>query len=212
MNNDNSDLYTLARAKYGDEGYNQWPHIQRVVAQGQELADFRGKPLSRPELAALLLHDVAKHDKKYKNMDHGVASAIVARELLKKRLKERQIASVANAIAAHNLGKDPKTKIGELLMASDANRPDLAWYLRKSYNKMRLSGYTEQQALDNAYNRAKQGYATFKGADYVPKLYSDAYKDQIEQTELAATKLKRAQVRKLIDKYTKEHPNESIFA
>jgi hypothetical protein len=212
MNNDNSDLYTLARAKYGDEGYNQWPHIQRVVAQGRELADFRGKPLSRPELAALLLHDVAKHDKKYKNMDHGEASAVVARKLLKNKLNERQIASVAKAIALHNIDKDPKTRMGELLKASDANRPDLAWYLRKSYNKMRLSGYTEQQALDNAYNRAKQGYATFKGAEYVPQLYLDAYKDQIAQTDIAATKLKRAQVRKLIDKYTKEHPNESIFA
>lgn len=206
--NDRNTLIALAKRYYKPDGPNQWPHIQRTIASGDKMADFRGKKLSKPELAAILFHDVAKYDKKYQNLDHGVASSIKAQEILKNDLSKRQIAQMAKAIAAHNLGVAPGSATGELLMAADANKPDMAWYLRKSYNNRLAHGYTDEEALENAYLRVKKGYTIPK---YVPDIYRQAYSKEIEQLAQQAKALRRDQVKNIIDQYTKDHPESSIY-
>lgn len=209
---DRNGLIALSKPYYKEDGPNQWPHIMRVLSQADKIAEIRGKKLTNAELATILLHDSAKFSPEYQNMDHGVASGLLAREILKNKLNKRTISAISNAISQHNYDKQPKTQLADLLMSSDANIPDLSWFLRKSYNKVRTQyGYSEDEALKNAYEYAKRGTPTLRTKKYRPKHWLELFSDDIEATEREIARLKLKDVKKLIEKYEKEHPNESNY-
>lgn len=216
MNMSTDDVRYLAYKYYEPEGYNQLPHIKRVLSQAEKLAALRGKPLSRSELLAITLHDIGKTRKiKLKGKDHGETGAKAALDILRKRRESADvIKSVISTIADHTKDKTPPvSEESDLLRSADANKPDLAWYLRKSYNKMRSLGYTHNAAVKNAYDRVKAGYATFDAPGmYMPPLYNKLFRDDIKKEREAAAKLKEADVMKLIRKYDKAHPGESIYS
>lgn len=206
------DLILLAKPLYKEDGPNQWPHIMRVLAQADKIAENRGKKLNNQEIAAVLFHDAAKHLPEYKNMDHGEASADLSRKILKDKMNKRTISAISNAIAQHNYDKQPNSQLAELLMASDANIPDLGWFLRKSYNKVRTAyGFSDEDALKNAYKYAKRGTPLLKTKSYRPKLWLELFRDDIDRTDRQIKALKLSQVRKLIENYENEHPGESNY-
>jgi HD superfamily phosphohydrolase YqeK len=207
-----NDLILLAKPLYKDDGPNQWPHIMRVLAQADKIAENRGRKLDNREVAAVLLHDSAKYRPEYQNMDHGEASAEFSRKILQNKLNKRTIQAISNAIAQHNYDKQPNSQLAELLMASDANIPDLGWFLRKSYNKVRTAyGYSEEDAVKNAYEYAKRGTPLLKNKKYRPKPWLELFGDDLQATERKINDLKLSQVKKLIEKYEKEHPGESNY-
>lgn len=203
-------LEELAKQYYKKDGQNQWPHIQRVKQQAERLAKWRNKPLTKEELAAVYFHDIGKAEAG--NMDHGEWAATIAKPLLTDYLTPDQIETVITAIKAHNYDKPSPTPEADLLRSADANRPDLAWFLRKSYNKMKTQGMSHKEALDNAMRMAKKHVVTAAQLKNRPELYLKAFAKDIQKAEQAADKLStRAEVARLIDLYNKKHPTESIY-
>lgn len=205
-------ILDIAKKQYKPDGPNQWTHIMRVLNRANAIAKWRKKPLSEEEQLAVLFHDSAKWLPKYKGQDHGEASAKHTYSILKDRICKRVLDRAVKAIAAHNYDRDPGDSVAELLMASDANIPNIGWYLRKSYNHAKhQNGADHESAIDNAYEWAKKGTATLKTKKYVPKIYREAFSDDIRKTEEAVAKLKRSDVWPLIQEYQKKHPDSSIF-
>ena len=202
-------LEATARKYYKDDGSNQWPHIQRVKEQAEMLAAYRGTPLTLPEVAAIYFHDIGKEEAGM--LDHGEWAARIAEPLLKKQLTPTHLKIALEAIKSHNLDQPSPTPEADLLRSADADRPNLAWFARKSYNKMRARGYTHQEAIDNVVRVARKHVATAGQLKHRPKLYTEAFKDQIKIAEQQADKLKASQVQKLIDDYNKTHPEESVY-
>ena len=203
-------LHNEAIKRYEEDGSNQWPHIQRVLQQAQAIADYRQRRLSNAELAAVYFHDIDK--KNAGNIDHGVYASRLAKKILKKHLSERDLNTAVNAIYWHNMDLPSKTKTADLLRSADANKPDLGWFLRKSYNKMTSKGLTHEEAIDNALRMAKKGVPVADQLKNRPILYQEAFSSDIERTRKAIKALKREQVWNYIQKYEKDHPNESKYA
>lgn len=202
-------LEQLARKYYKPDGQNQWPHIQRVKRQAELLAKFRKKPLTTEELAAIYFHDIGKAEAG--NMDHGEWAASITKPLLRDYLTPEQIDTVITAIKAHNLDKPSPSPEAELLRAADANIPNIAWFLRKSYYKMRGKGLTHTEALENAKRMAKKHVVTAAQLKHRPKLYEQAFATDIKLAEQQADKLNLNTVEKLIKEYDATHPEESRY-
>lgn len=204
------NIKAIARKYYQADGQNQWPHIQRVVAQGRQLAKYRGRPLTETELAALYFHDVDKA--KSGDVDHGVYAAERMKQILKNKISERRLQRAANAIADHNFDRPARSAVGDLLRSADANKPDLDWFLRKSYNKMTGKGLTHEQALVNALNKAKEHVHTAGHLESPPKLYNELFAKEIAKANREADRLKLEEVWGRIQRYNEQHPNESLYA
>jgi HD superfamily phosphodiesterase len=202
-------LEQLAKQYYKEDGPNQWPHIQRVKKQAERLAKFRKKPLTTEELAAIYFHDIGKAESG--GMDHGAWAAQIAKPLLKDYLTAEQIDKVIVAIKSHNLDKPSPSPEAELLRAADANTPNIAWFLRKSYYKMREKGFTHKEALENAKNGVKKRIVIAANLKYRPRLYEQAFATDIQEVEQQADKLQVQDVDKLIKEYNKTHPDESRY-
>lgn len=202
-------LEQLARTYYKDDGPNQWPHILRVKKQAELLAKFRKKPLTTEELAAIYFHDIGKAEAGVQ--DHGMWAAHIAQPLLRDLLTPEQIDKVITAIRAHNFDKPSPTPEADLLRSADANTPNLAWFLRKSYYKMREKGLSHQQALVNAKNVAKKHLMTTAQLKYRPKLYEKAFAEDIKKAEQQADQLQLEDVDMLIKTYDRQHPDESHY-
>ena len=202
------DIESIAKQYYKEDGQNQWPHIQRVVAQAKKLAEYRNKPLSETELTALYFHDVDKS--KAGDMDHGHHAANRVRQILKDKISERRLQIAANAIYSHNEDKPSPTKVADLLRSADANKPDLNWFLRKSYNKMTGKGLTHEQALENALNKAKDHVHTAGHLKHPPKMYNELFAKEIAKANKEADNLKLEDVYNRILQYNAEHPYESL--
>lgn len=206
----NTKLEQIARKYYQDDGANQWPHIQRVKAQAEKLAKFRKKALTTEELAAIYFHDIGKAEAGA--MDHGEWAAQITRPLIQDYLTPEQIERVITAIKAHNYDKPSPTPEADLLRAADANIPNIAWFLRKSYYKMRAKGYGHKEALKNAKEGAKKHIVTAAQLKYRPTLYTQAFKKDIEEAEKFADNLTSLkQVDQLIKDYNTANPNESLY-
>lgn len=202
-------LEQLAKQYYQEDGQNQWPHIQRVKKQAERLAKFRKKPLTPEELAAIYFHDIGKAEAG--NMDHGAWAAQITKPLLKDYLTPEQIDRVITTIKAHNIDKPSPTPEAELLRSADANIPNIAWFLRKSYYKMRAKGYSHQDALKNAKEGAKKHIMTAAQLKYRPKLYEQAFAKDIKHAETVADTLELADVDRMIKEYDATHPTESKY-
>lgn len=206
----NTKLEQIARKYYQEDGSNQWPHIMRVKAQAEQLAAFRKKPLTTEELAAIYFHDIGKAEAG--SQDHGEWAAQITKPLVKDYLTPEQIERVITAIKAHNYDKPSPSPEADLLRAADANKPDVAWFLRKSYYKMRAKGYGHKEALKNAKEGAKKHIMTAAQLKYRPKLYTEAFKHEIDAAEKQADKLSTVQqVDNLIKQYEADHPGESRY-
>lgn len=205
-----TNIEAIAKKYYKEDGQNQWPHIQRVLEQANKLAAYRGRPLNETELAALYFHDVNKADSG--DVDHGVYAAERTKQILKNKISERRLQRAANAIAEHNLDTPASTQLADLVRSADANKPDLDWYLRKSYSKMTKKGWSHERAIQNAYDRVKQHMHTLSNMENPPKLYTELFAKEIEQANKEADKLKFEDVYKRIQQYTEKHPEESLYA
>lgn len=206
----NDELALLARKHYKDDGSNQWPHIQRVLQQAETIAAYKNKPLRDVDLASVYFHDIDK--KNAGTIDHGVYASDITKKLLQNHMSKRKIGIIANAIAAHNIDKPSKSYTADLLRSADANKPDLGWYLRKSYNKMTKQGLTHEEAIDNALRMAKKGCPVADQLKNKPILYQEVFNNDIQRTRRLIKALKRDQVWDYIQKYEKDHPNESKYA
>ena len=202
-------LEAIARRYYKKDGQNQWPHIQRVVQQAELLAKYRGKALDETELAALYFHDVDKN--KSGEMDHGAYAALRMKEILKGKIAERRLQIAANAVADHNLDKPSRSAVGDLLRSADANKPDLDWFLRKSYNKMTGKGLTHDQALANALDKAQEHVHTAGHLNNPPKMYTELFAKEIAKANREADRLKLEEVWGRIQRYNEQHPDESVY-
>lgn len=203
-----TNIEAIARRYYQADGQNQWPHIQRVVSQATQLAKYRGRPLTETELVALYFHDVDKA--KAGDMDHGQYATQRVKQILKNKISERRLQRAANAIAVHNEDKPSPTQLADLLRSADANKPDLNWFLRKSYNKMTKKGLTHEQALQNALNKAKEHVHTAGHLNNPPKLYNELFAKEIAKANREADRLKLEEVWGRIQQYNAEHPDESF--
>lgn len=185
------ELIKVARPFYKATGSNQWPHILRVLSQGTEIATRLGFELSRVDFAALLFHDVAKSrmGEFPGEHSHGRASAIMAREILKGYLSIDDIEIACSAIAEHEFDVVPSSKTSDLLMSSDANKPELLWILRKSFYKSSSTlGLSGEAQIINVFNHVKKR-AICSGRQHVPELYASAFSDEIEKIKNEAAKL-----------------------
>lgn len=205
----NEELEILAKKHYQDDGQNQWPHIQRVLQQAEAIAAYKNKPLRDVDLASVYFHDIDK--KNAGNVDHGVHAATIAGKLLRKHMSKRKLGIITNAIAAHNIDKPSKSYTADLLRSADANKPDLGWFLRKSYNKMTKKGLTHEEAIDNALRIAKKGAPVADQLKNRPVLYQEAFNTDIQRTRRLIKALKREQVWNYIQEYEKKHPEESKY-
>ena len=202
-------LEQFAKQYYDTDGPNQWPHIQRVKRQAERLAMFRKQGLTKEELAAIYFHDIGKREAG--NMDHGEYAAKITRPLLRDYLTPAQIETVITAIKAHNFDKPSPNSTAELLRAADANIPNIAWFLRKSYYKMRDKGYSHEEALRNAKNGAKKHIMTAAQLKYRPKIYEQTFAQDIYNAEKEADNLSLKDVETLIKQYNEAHPTESKY-
>ena len=144
--------------------------------------------------------------------DHGVASSILARKLLKGKLHSRLVNSIALAIAEHDRDVKPRSKISDALMTGDANKPDLDWVIRKSYLKSRdVFGRSGEDLISNVLNRARHN-AVVSGRKHIPTLYASAYADRISEVRKQAKKLTRVNIEKRIASALKRYENEDVHA
>ena len=203
------DLENTAKLYYEKDGPNQWPHIQRVKQQAEKLAKFRGKPLDLADLAAVYFHDIGKNEAG--RQDHGEYAAMIAGPLLKPKLTKDQWKIAIEAIRTHNTDAPSVNPTAELLRSADANVPDIAWFLRKSYNKMKAQGMSNKDALANALRIAKKHVGTASPLKHRPKLYEKAFASEIKQSDDMADRLTLNLADKLIQKYNQEHPEESVY-
>lgn len=203
------DLEATAKLYYEKDGPNQWPHIQRVKQQAEKLAKFRGKPLDLADLAAVYFHDIGKREAGLQ--DHGEYAAQIAGPLLKPKLTKEQWKVAIEAIRTHNTDAPSVNPTAELLRSADANVPDIAWFLRKSYNKMKAQGMSNKDALSNALRIAKKHIGTASQLKHRPKLYEKAFAAEIKQSDAMADRLTLNLANKLIQKYNQEHPEESAY-
>lgn len=207
------ELINIARPLYKDSGPNQWPHILRAVKQAKDAAERTGTRLRPQDLAALYLHDAAKSrmSEYPETSDHGVASSILARKVLRGKLHSRLVNSIALAIAEHDHDVKPRSKISDVLMTGDANKPHLDWVIRKSYMKSKDKLGLRGEALrNNVLDRAKR-YAILSGRKNIPTLYASAYADELkiirEQSKaLSAANIDSA-IAEALRKYKDEDPH-----
>lgn len=192
-------IQDIARPLYQDHGPNQWPHIQRVVSTAKDMATKANRRIDDATLAALYLHDAAKSRMQdYPTVkDHGVASAILARAVLKGKLPNRTIATAANAIAEHNMDVPPRSLASDTLMSADANIPDLEFLARKSYLWSKRNGLKGNALLDNVLNSVKNRTVA-SGRKHVPTLYSTVYAPEIAQLQRRAAATRREDIRGII--------------
>lgn len=173
-------LEALARPYYKAKGSNQWPHILRVVAHAEDISSRAGATLTAVEYAALYFHDAAKgKEALYGCEDHGEASAALAREALRGTFASADLDVICRAIARHNNAKneDPQSFTEDALRSADANRVELGWVMRKSFNKMKgkMRGI---QLLENVLQIAKT--RTVASGGRVPPLLAKAYASEIQ--------------------------------
>lgn len=149
-----SIIEELARPYYKAKGSNQWPHILRVVAHAEDICSRAGESISAVDYAALYFHDAAKAT--CGKVDHGEASADLARYVLQGIFLPADLEVICLAIARHNNCKDelPLSKTEDILRSADASRVELGWVMRKSFNKMKreLRG---SALLENVLQTAK---------------------------------------------------------
>jgi hypothetical protein len=127
-------LVRAAKPYYQFTGPNDWTHISDVRARATSMVHkLYGRGLSPAEYAAVLFHDCTKHDLGADN--HAVTGAERASAILHRLLARPAADRAVEAIAVHdaNLPAFPSVT-AELLASADANPPDAAWMLNKSYN------------------------------------------------------------------------------
>lgn len=211
---DNADLFRTARGLYLDDGPNQWPHIRRVLAQGRAYARSRKEPLTRPELAALLFHDIGKiPDNKVDGENHAITGGRLVKELLKDKLPVADLNTVATAIEEHDFDVPTSSPIGDLLKSSDANKLNLAWYLRKCYEKNKLwhPDWSDSQLGASIADRVKGGALFLSQTKNKPKLWAARCAEKQPTLQKQIDALTPESAVNLVKEYTAAHPEESLY-
>jgi hypothetical protein len=203
---------SLARPFYKARGSNQWPHILRVVAHAEDIANRVRYTLTAVDYAALYMHDAAKGKEEiYGCEDHGEASAVLTRKALEGRFSPEDLDVVCRAIARHNNKKDvmPLDATENILRSADANRVELGWVMRKSFCKMR-SKLRGSRLLDNVFQVAKT--RTVASGGLVPPALKWAYFREIEQIRREAEELTTSDVPRMLREAFQRYADEDIDA
>ena len=206
-------IQDIARPLYQDHGPNQWPHIQRVINSAKDISARTSQPLTNEALAALYLHDAAKaHMEEYPGVeDHGVASSILARKVLKGKMPQHSIATIANAIAEHNMDVKPRSKVSDILMSADTNLPDLDFIIRKSYMWSKRNKLNNKDLLNNVYNAAVNK-SVASGRKIIPPMFAKAYPKEIDAIRGRVAALRREDIKQLIKKALAKYRHLDQFA
>lgn len=204
------ELEQLAEKYYKKDGWNQMPHIRRVVSQAEDISKRMNRNITIPGYAALYLHDVGRNYPEYKGMNHGQAGALVVRKLLSGKLSPRAIAIVANAIAEHDYNVTPRSNVSNLLMSADANKPDLAWIARKLYLRTKdMKQYKDLSESDLHMQTAKYLNSHPDDVLSTAPYYSEAFKGDIIGLRDKLIGLRPAQVGALIADADKRYGEDS---
>lgn len=204
------DLENLALKLYRHEGWNQMPHIRRVVSQAEDISKRLNKNITIPGYAALYLHDVGRNYPEYKHLNHGVAGSKIVRKLLHGKMSPRAIAIVSNAIAEHDYIKPPRSAVSNLLMSSDANIPDLSWMVRKLYLRTKdMKQYKDLPEDELHLQTAKYLNSHPDDVLTTPPYYEEAYANNIGRLRDMLVNLKPSQVGRLISEADKKYGEDS---
>ena len=196
------DITDIARPLYTDVGQNSWEHISQVLARGDEIAQAQfGRPLTDVERATLLFHDCAVKARQSKD-DHAKYSAQMARKLLARHFKRKQLQEIATAIEEHD-DDSYSSPTSELLAAADFNPPDLPWMANKCYVWGIKHGLTPEQRYTHATRFLKSNYGR-GGLKTYPKLYMNTYRKRIQKLQDAIAKLTPEDCQRIIERYRQQ--------
>ena len=119
------DLIDRARALYeGADAAHDFDHVLRVLALVRRIGPAEGADMRILDLAALL-HDIARAEEAHSGVDHALAGAEQARQLLQEWDYEKEIVdAVAAAIASHRFRNDIAPKTLEARILYDADKLD----------------------------------------------------------------------------------------
>ena len=181
-------MYDLEKAKitnlaaqfYPLHGQNSWDHVTQVTSRmGAMTKKLENRELTTLEFAAGMLHDCSVKPRQSKE-SHGYWSAEIADRFVRSlsifTWDELQV--LHRAIWEHELldktdGPFSST-VGDLLASGDANPPDLAWILNKSWCWGIAHGLSESERITNIVTRMPKVYGSAAPTGY-PQYYRRYY-------------------------------------
>lgn len=205
-------LLNLAKTKYKPDGQNQLPHIMRVVRHAEMLCTKLNIQLTPVIYAALLFHDVDKHNAGTQN--HGEHAAKVARPLLSSFFSKEELDIICTAIAEHDYQTANTTDVGDMLRSADSNFLDVPWFLNKLYWKRKKDNtFTEEQIFAECLEVIQRGYLTldFPPNRVKPKYWLMMYKDKLPEIRKQVKALTVESVKKILTDYIKKHGASAAY-
>lgn len=192
----------LARPYYNFVGPNDWSHIMEVRHRATAMTEaVFGRQLTVAEYAAVLFHDCAKHVMGADNHAHN--SAISAETVLMPQLSPVDLDEALEAIAVHdsNLAQFPSVT-AELLASADANPPDAAWMLNKSFNWQLRHGI--QNPIAGVMAAMPKKYGT-GGRFHYPEIYRRYYGERLLKMQRVMDELTADKALDIITQYRAAH-------
>ena len=113
----------FARTTMGDDPCHGWPHVERVAAYAERIAESIDNVDYDVLAIAILLHDIGRFY--HTNQHHAIASSKVAEVFLRRiNYDEEFIRKVSHAIIAHSFSLGVKAETVEAKILSDADKLD----------------------------------------------------------------------------------------
>jgi hypothetical protein len=203
-------ITTLARQFYPEHGQNSWDHVSQVTARmGAMTKVLEDRELTSLEFAAGMLHDCSVHTRQSKEQ-HGYWSAEIADRFIRKlsifTWDELQV--LHRAIWEHELLDKTNgpwsSQVGDLLASGDANPPDLAWILNKSWCWGITHGLSEEERVNNIITRMPKIYGSSAPTGY-PQHYRRYYGERLIDMQHAFDNLTSDSVYQIVFDYRSEH-------
>lgn len=210
LKHEKDQIIALAKPFYVEHGQNSWDHVSQVTSRMEAMTKaLEGRDLTALEFAAGMLHDCSVKPRQSKE-SHGYWSAEIAdrfiRHLSLFTWDELQV--LHKAIWEHELLDKTdgpwSSPVGDLLASGDANPPDLAWILNKSWCWGITHGFSESERIANIVTRMPKVYGSAAPTGY-PQHYRRYYGQRLIDMQHAFDTLTPDVAYQVVFDYRQQH-------